>query len=110
MLADGSLLTLTASNDACVNVWKNGQLIGCRQEQHFAFDIKLISRPTRLFREKIIALVASSDSFVHLFAVDGQLELNKILKLAGHHEWVRSVDFVFQDEGTLNLRSLLSLS
>lgn len=86
-----------------MNVWKNDQLIACRQEKHFVFDIKLIASSTKLFGEKIIALVASSDSFVHLFDVDGQFQLTEIVKLTGHHEWVRSVDYIFQDEGRLDL-------
>ena len=99
MLTNERILTLTAANDTCLNVWLNNQLLSSETANHFAFDIKLIASPNRLFGEKIIALVASSDSFVHLFAIDTELRMTKIIKLAGHHEWVRSLDFVFQNEG-----------
>ena len=82
-----------------MNIWKNDVLISSREEKHFVFDIKLISSSVHLFRDKIIVLVASSDTYVHLFSISDQFELIKIAKLIGHHEWVRSVDFIFENEG-----------
>jgi WD40 repeat protein len=101
VLKDGNILTITSSNDLSFNIWKNDQLVSSTQNKNFMFDIKLISSDHNLFKDKIVVLIASSDTLVHLFKFDlEQFNLIRITKLIGHHEWVRSVDFVFQDEGS----------
>lgn len=107
VLNDGSILTLTFSNDSFLNVWNNDQLISTKQEKHFIFDIKLISNSVNLFQDKVIALFASSDTFVHLFAINENFELIKLINLVGHQEWVRSVDFMFENNGNLILFYLI---
>ena len=99
IVLENKILTITSSNDLAINIWKNDQLVNSKQDQHFTFDIKLIKSDFSLFKDKIIAVFASSDANVHLFKIDEQLNLGKIIKLVGHYEWVRSVDFIFQNQG-----------
>lgn len=103
-------ILVSASADSTVKLWNRQNIeddFSCIQTisygYGFALNVKLAALP---FSKEPLLAVAGDDSKVHLYAKDdSDCDFEEKLVIRGHDDWVRGLDFAFDDDGDLMLVS-----
>ncbi|KAF7489735.1 hypothetical protein SSS_04609 [Sarcoptes scabiei] len=90
----GKFFTVSSSNDKNLRLWLNDQEICSYFFQYFIFDIKIIDDS---IIPGTIVMTAGSNQLVLINRFDFETKnFESLATLKGHHDWIKSIDFVCQ--------------
>lgn len=93
-----TFVTVTGDTDFKLSVFVNQDKTHEVKLKHFVFDAKLIIGP-ETFCQHILVAFASDDCLLHLgFMNKTSFTIDKIIDFSGHSDWIRSLDFVFDQQ------------
>lgn len=92
-------ISVTSGSDQKLCFWINSECIAVLTNKFYTFDAKIVLPSKVDSLEQLIFATAGSDSRIHLLKISASFVIVQICELAGHQEWIRSLDCVFNPDG-----------
>ena len=93
-----TFITITSSTDSTLKFWKNGTLLNTLAVSNFVFDVKIIDGPGLwgVQEDEVTFFYSGADCDIH-FCQMHSTQVTELIKITGHSDWVRSIDFLVDD-------------